>query len=134
MNKIFKIIKNSGDKSGQVMLLTVLIMFGVILSATTIGGYLMLNQLRQAGNAGNSIKALAAADAGMECELFKHFNSEAPADECAIIVQFDATTAPVSLVTAREIGATTTVIRSVGGAARTFRAFEVSIITATSTP
>lgn len=53
------------------MLLTVLIVSGTILGATTIAGLLMLYQIRQATNFGQSLQALFAADAGLEWQLYR---------------------------------------------------------------
>lgn len=58
------------------MLLSVLVISGTILGATTIAGLLMLYQLRQATNISFSQQALFAADAGIEWELFKLFKPE----------------------------------------------------------
>ncbi len=55
------------------MILTVLIISGTILGATTIAGILMLNQIRQATNVGHSLQAIFAADAGLEWELYNNF-------------------------------------------------------------
>lgn len=56
---------------GQVMLLTVLIVSGTILGATTIAGLLMLYQLRQANQFGQSMQAFFAADSGLEWRLYQ---------------------------------------------------------------
>lgn len=58
---------------GQVMLLTVLIVSGTILGATTIAGLLMVYQMRQATNFGESLQALFAADTGLEWQLYRKF-------------------------------------------------------------
>ena len=55
------------------MLLTVLIVSGTILGATTIAGLLMLYQLRQATDFGRSLQALFAADTGLEWQLYRKF-------------------------------------------------------------
>ena len=55
------------------MILTVLIISGTVLGATTIAGILMVNQIRQATNAQHSLQALFAADAGLEWELYNNF-------------------------------------------------------------
>lgn len=92
----------------------------------------MLNQLRQAGNAGNSIKALAAADAGIECEVFNLFNDPGPDVDCDGLFGDDENVSVNTEVDTSIPGST--VIRSTGGAAKTFRAFELTVTTATSTP
>lgn len=58
------------------MLLTVLLISGTILGATTIAGLLMLYQLRQATNFGQSVQALFAADTGLEWQLYRLFVDE----------------------------------------------------------
>jgi hypothetical protein len=55
---------------GQAMLVSVLFISGLILSATTIAGLLMVYQIRQATDAGSSAVALFAADAGVETALY----------------------------------------------------------------
>lgn len=61
------------NAKGQVMLLTVLIVSGTILGATTIAGLLMVYQIRQAINFGESLQALFAADTGLEWQLYRKF-------------------------------------------------------------
>ena len=58
-------------KQGQTMLLTVMLITGAILSATTIAALLVLYQLRQASDVKASTKAIYAADAGIECVLYE---------------------------------------------------------------
>ena len=64
------------NAKGQVMLLTVLIVSGTILGATTIAGLLMVYQIRQATNFGQSLQALFAADTGLEWQLYRKFQKE----------------------------------------------------------
>jgi hypothetical protein len=64
------------SQKGQVMLLTVVLLSGVILGTTAISGILMLNQVRQATNATDSQKAIFAADTGIEWELYKRFKDK----------------------------------------------------------
>lgn len=58
------------------MLLTVLIISGAILGTTTIAGLLMLYQIRQATDFGQSVQALFAADAGIEWTLYRRFEKK----------------------------------------------------------
>ncbi len=60
-------------RSGQVMIITILVLGGAILSATTIAGLLMLYQIRQTTDIANSGKAIYAADAGIEWALYTWF-------------------------------------------------------------
>ncbi len=59
------------SRRGQVMLLTVVLLSGTVLGATTIAGLLMLQQIRQATLATDSMRAIFAADAGLEWEFYK---------------------------------------------------------------
>ena len=53
------------------MVLTVMILSAAVLSATAIVGLLMIYEIRNAVDVVNSAKALAAADAGIQCALMK---------------------------------------------------------------
>lgn len=55
------------------MILTTLILSGTILAAITVAGLLMLYQIRQAGNAMQSGRAIFVADAGLEYELYRFY-------------------------------------------------------------
>ncbi len=59
------------NQRGQVMLLTVVLLSGTVLGSTTIAGILMLNQIRQATLATDSMRAIFASDAGLEWEFYK---------------------------------------------------------------
>ncbi|GEM_PF-1991475 len=76
--KIIKIKKNSGQapstSSGQVMMITVLVLSGVIIGAAAIAGILTVRQTRQTADASNSSKSVFAADAGLEWRLYKLYN------------------------------------------------------------
>ena len=61
-----------GNK-GQAMLLAVLLIGSGILTMTAVSGYLTLQRVRMSSDTVNSTKAVFAADAGMECELFNYF-------------------------------------------------------------
>ncbi len=61
------------NKSGQALLLTVLIVAGVILMVASISGLIMSYAIRQVTNAQSSAQAIFAADAGIECILYYHF-------------------------------------------------------------
>ena len=79
MNHKTRIMKhNIGYRNSQVMLLTVLVLGGTILGATTIGGLLVLFQLRQTADLANSTKAAFAADTGIEWGLYEFFKNPSP--------------------------------------------------------
>ena len=59
--------------SGQVMILTTMIIGGIMISASVVAGILMFYQIRQANDAGTSGMAVFAADAGIEKALQCYF-------------------------------------------------------------
>lgn len=58
------------------MLLTVLVLSSSILGASAIAGYLMLLSIRGATDLASSAKAIIAADAGLEWELYRFFRND----------------------------------------------------------
>jgi len=123
VNLIKKFLVEDGKlkaEKGQVMLLTVMVTGGLILTASVIGGLLMLYQVRQSTDIINSTKAIFAADAGLEWDLYQRFvindNSDGTFDN------------PISFSN----GATVKIIRngnttkSIGTAGHTSRAFEAN--------
>ncbi|MDP3052353.1 MAG: hypothetical protein Q8N22_00100, partial [bacterium] len=112
---------SSNRKGGQVMLLTVLILGSAILSASTIAGYLMTLKIRASSDIANSAKAIFAADAGVEWELYKLFkDSNYPKPSLSNNANF----------TSSNDGA---VIKSIGRSGNSFRAFEIEFFGATTT-
>jgi len=105
---------------GQVMLLTVVITGGLFLAASTIAGLLMLYQVRQATDVINSTKAIYAADAGLEWDLYQRFVSQDNSDGT-----FDNPISFSNSATVKIIrnGSTT---KSIGTAGHTSRAFEAN--------
>ena len=65
------ISRNHRMRSGQVMLLTVLVLSATLLSVTAIAGLLTFYQIKQATNVKNSVKAIYAAETGIELELYR---------------------------------------------------------------
>lgn len=57
-------------QGGQIMLLTVLILGGVVVGAASLVSSLIIYKIRQATDVGSSAKAVFASDAGIEWELF----------------------------------------------------------------
>jgi len=112
-----------GAESGQVMIITVLVLTIVALSASAIATFLTNAQLRRARGIANSTKAIYAADSGIEYELYRTF----------IDPSYTFTFAPdadgVHRLT-NNSGFTTTVtnsrIRSVGEFNSAYRAFSVT--------
>lgn len=64
---------NHDSAKGQAILLTVLVLSGSIIGASAIAGYLMLLSVRSSTDLASSAKAILAADAGIEWELYRTF-------------------------------------------------------------
>src|SRR3989338_6054344 len=62
--------RDPAGSGGQVMLLSMLILGGILLGASTLAGLLMLYQIRQTSNASLSAQAIFAADTGIEWGLY----------------------------------------------------------------
>src|SRR3989344_4574656 len=61
-------------RSGQVMFLTVMVLGVIISSVTVVAGLLMSYQVRRSADVSHSARAIAAADAGVECMLYQMFS------------------------------------------------------------
>ena len=101
---------------GQVMLLTVLVIGGLLLGASAIAGLMMVYQLRQASDVVNSTKAIFAADTGIEWELYRMFKNSNYAKP-AMTNQADFSTTVY--------GGNT--VKSIGSSNRSSRAFEMTL-------
>lgn len=60
-------MKNRNRDSGQVMLLTAMLVSAMVIAATSLAGLLTLYQLRQVTDVKGSGAAIFAADSGIEC-------------------------------------------------------------------
>lgn len=61
--------------SGQVIILAVLTLGGILLSTAAVAGVLLVYQIRNTNDAVNSAKAIFAADAGIEAASFCYFSA-----------------------------------------------------------
>ena len=91
---------------GQVMIITIVMMGGILLSATAIAGLLLVYQIRQSNDSVSSAKAFFASDTGLEitswcyfkgCDAYKDYND----NDCNIsdsdnTAPFEATDPPAS--------------------------------------
>ena len=79
IKSIFQRVSQKGhDRScetGQVIILVVVTLGGMLLSAASMSGILLLYQIRNTNDAVNSAKAIFAADAGIEAASFCLFSS-----------------------------------------------------------
>jgi hypothetical protein len=71
--------KNLKNKNGQVMIVVSLALGGVMIVSTVIGGLLISNQIRQAGNIANSAKAFYAADSALEWGIYQFYTQDTSA-------------------------------------------------------
>lgn len=119
----------SKKQSGQVMLLTVVVLSGTLMTVSGIVGFLMLHKIRQSTDIVSSAKAIFAADSGIEWELYRCF-------KCKSVEICDSDCAspydnPPSMFNNSEFtttitfgaSSTPTFIKSIGKAGNTARAF-----------
>lgn len=111
------------------MLMTIIAIGGSILGATTVAGLLMVYQIRQSTDIGNSTRGIFAADTGIEWGLYQFLNPSGGASAPQMsngsgyaVTCYDASGATMSC---SADGVKT--IRSVGTGGQVSRAFEVSL-------
>lgn len=105
--------KHTSEK-GQAILLSVIIMGSILLGVTTIAGYLSIQKVRVSRDIVNSQKAIYAADAGIEKELYAFFVDNTISDPTfSNEASLQTTSAPS--------------IRSIGTAKASSRAFRLTI-------
>lgn len=63
-------LKNKNSQNGQVLLITVLVLMSTFALAIALGG-MVLFELRAMVNTNESVKALYAAESGVEWQLFR---------------------------------------------------------------
>ncbi len=121
--------------SGQVMLLAVGLIGASILTATTIAGYLMLQRIRMASNFIDSTKAVFAADAGIECELYKYnfIDPTKPKNIDCAALSFEDGRTTIKTIVVLDASSTPQYIKSIGISNKSNRAFMMNIVGATST-
>ncbi|MBI5732487.1 hypothetical protein HY967_00820 [Candidatus Jorgensenbacteria bacterium] len=109
---------------GQVMLLSVIMLGGILVSATAIAGILMLYQIRQANDAVQSTRAFFAADAALEWQTYDYVCA-LPGTICTAPLPLVFTTPGLSAsATTTVISSTSTAITSQGFSGRAVRALE----------
>ena len=103
-------------EKGQVMLLTVLVIGGLLLGASAIAGLMMVYQIRQSSDVVNSTKAIFAADSGVEWELYRMFK-DSDYSKPTMTNQTDFSTTVYG----------NSAVKSVGSSNRSSRAFEMTV-------
>lgn len=114
-------IKNKN--SGQIMLLSIMIIGTSILVISVVAGYLMVQRLRFSSNMVDSAKAIFAADAGIECEQYNVFHPGAIFD-CNDSAVLDFEDSLVSVQTINNMAGS--YIKSTGTSNKSKRAFYLS--------
>lgn len=96
-------IRKKSNRSGQALLLVVVMMGGVLFLVTAVAGLLMFYQIQQANDIANSTISIFAADAGIERALYHYFYEFNPS--ACVSYPCEVVVSPPTLTN----GATTTV-------------------------
>ena len=125
-NSIYKLVKNRNRScvSGQVMLITVVMLSGAVLASTSLAGLLILYQLRQATDAKASMQAIFAADAGLERAFYNE--NKLGGTEPYPLKPLQAFGNGATYTVTKDI-ANSLPIKSIGQSGRTARAFQGSL-------
>src|SRR3989344_3133814 len=107
---------------GQAMLLTVVLLSGAVLAATSLVGLLILYQLRQATDIKGSVRAIFAADAGLEWAFFNETRPPAQKEPYPKIINFSNG----AKVTVTYNPSDSLPIKSIGQYGRSARAFQAN--------
>lgn len=89
--KINRKKKSYNRNNGQAMIVSVVLIGGILLSASAVAGLLVVYQIRQSNDMVNSAKAFFAADTGIEAVSMCYFKG---CDDPATPVVEDATMPP----------------------------------------
>ena len=123
------------SRRGQIMLLTVIAIGATLLAATSVAGMLLIYQIRQTTDFEDSARAIAAADAGIEYNLYNGLCAQLAKVPCPLSPPGNL---PNSMIltnggsfSGTAVSATTT--KSVGYFGTVKRAFLVDLSSATTT-
>ncbi len=83
-----RIFKQGKQKSGQVVIISTVLVGGAIIAATAIAGFTLFFEIRQLNDAVQSSTAIYAADAGIEDSLYCYYfqiisEGQSPEVDCA---------------------------------------------------
>lgn len=122
------------NRSAQVMILSVVILGGILLSASAIAGLLMIYQIRASNNVIASAKALFAADSGLEIATWCFFKGcdDPTTEEVENVfnppaVSFDDSLVSFEIETIPGIDDLTIISRGLSDAGRTVRILEATL-------
>ena len=104
------------------MVLSVMMLGGILLGVSTFAGLLMVYQVRQANDALNSVKAIFAADAGIEWRIYTIYKATSTLIEPPVFSNGASVTSSVDYV--RTDTGIDVVIRSKGFSGKVVRALE----------
>jgi hypothetical protein len=105
---------HTNSQKGQIMIISVMLITSTVLSVTVMASFLMLYHLRQSVDIESSAKAIFAADAGVEWELYRELKD---ANYPKPVFKNGAKLETVHIDADR--------FRSIGSIGRSARAFEV---------
>lgn len=118
-NNMYKFSKNKN--SGQAMVLMVMILGSIMLGVTTVAGYITIQKIRTVSDIVNSMKAIYAADYGIEKCFNAKFSSGGSASSTCDFSKEILENSGAS-VEVKESGG---IVKSVGNSGRSWRAFGI---------
>jgi len=113
---------NISDNKGQAVIMLVMVLGATILGISTVVGFITLQKIRTATDAADSSKAIYAADAGVERCFYEKFG---PGGTATSTCDFAVGDMVFSNGAGVEVIDNVDVIKSIGRAGRTYRAFGI---------
>jgi|GEM_PF-5472583 len=121
-----KVIKENGGESGQVMMLTVLLLSFAFSITSFLAGSIIVYQVRAASTITSAMVAVFAGDSGLQCGLYKTIKGVSDSAFTCPTGNASYMTNGATFETNISLTASTTVIRSKGVFRDTSRALEAS--------
>lgn len=115
-------------ENGQMILLAVIIISSAVFISSAIGGYLMINKIKSVSKIVDLTKAIYAADAGIECELYNTFVEAVDPNKMINCQELDFSDNLTSVKTSTSTDSNGIInqIRSTGHSNKSFRSFELN--------
>lgn len=120
---------NLKGKSGQAVLVLVMIMGAAVLGITTIAGFITIQKIRGATDIRDSVRSIDAADAGIECALYQKYGRSGGGDvaACGPTLTFSnqslGETIPAASVDVQVDKTDYNIVKSIGSVGRVSRGF-----------
>lgn len=127
--KLFAFRSSLFAQRGQVLLLSILVLSGIIISTSFFVGFLMVQRLKQAALAIDSAQAFYLSDSGVEFELYKMFKNNNYSMACpsnlpnGVEIDSSIEVSPDSFISDVNLGL---VIKSTGHVKNVDRGYDVS--------